>query len=162
MYRTLIALRIAILAALLAFFVVTGAAPPNSSRRASEQSRPESPAERRSADAIAQGKYLVHHVAMCVKCHTPKDETGKLNEMTLLAGAPIPVENPYPNRRWAVKAPKIAGLPGGWTERELSHFLQTGETPTGYSVSRPMPPFRMKEPDADAVAAYLKSLRGAD
>jgi hypothetical protein len=102
--------------------------------------------------------YLVHHVAMCIYCHTPKDADGQLDEQQLLHGAPIPVESPFPRVKWAFQAPKIAGLPGGWTEEDLVRFLQTAVTPTGRTPQPPMPPFRMNEEDARSVAAYLGSL----
>jgi mono/diheme cytochrome c family protein len=103
------------------------------------------------------GQYLVHHVAMCIYCHTPRSADGVLDREQLLQGAPMPVETPFEGRRWAFQAPKLAGLPGGYSEDDLIKFLQTGRTPTGRSPLPPMPPFRMNERDAAAVAAYLQS-----
>lgn len=108
---------------------------------------------------IAHGKYLVMHVAMCVYCHTPRNEQGELDQSRLLQGAPMPLASPFPSQTWAFEAPKIAGLPGGWTEADLSQLLQTGRGPRGMSPRPPMPPFRMTQEDAAAVAAYLKSLQ---
>jgi mono/diheme cytochrome c family protein len=108
--------------------------------------------------SIERGTYIVHHVAMCIYCHTPKDAEGRLDEQQLLHGAPMPLESPFPRVKWAFQAPKIAGLPGGWTEEDTARFLQTGVTPTGRTPQPPMPPFRMNEEDAQAVAAYLNSL----
>jgi mono/diheme cytochrome c family protein len=109
--------------------------------------------------SVERGMYIVHHVAMCIYCHTPKDAEGQLDNQQLLQGAPMPVESPFPRVKWAFQAPKIAGLPGGWTEKDLVRFLQTGSTPTGRTPQPPMPPFRMNEEDARAVAAYLRSLQ---
>src|SRR5215813_7901964 len=39
---------------------------------------PPSPAQ------IQHGEYLVLHVAMCVQCHTPRDDQGQLNRTRLL------------------------------------------------------------------------------
>jgi mono/diheme cytochrome c family protein len=108
--------------------------------------------------SIDRGAYIVHHVAMCIYCHSPKDADGQLDDQQLLQGAPMPVESPFPRVKWAFQAPKIADLPGGWSEDDLVRFLQTGVTPTGRTAQPPMPPFRMNEEDARAVAAYLKSL----
>jgi mono/diheme cytochrome c family protein len=105
------------------------------------------------------GRYIVHHVAMCIYCHTPRSNEGVLDPEQLLQGAPMPVESPFAGHRWAFQAPKLAGLPGGWSEEQLTRFLQTGETITGRAPLPPMPPFRMTEHDAVAVAAYLKSLQ---
>lgn len=104
-----------------------------------------------------QGKYLVHHVAKCIECHTPRDENGRLMRHLLLQGAPMPVESPFPNQQWAFRAPKIAGLPG-WEERQIVVLLQTGRRPSGLAPRPPMPAFGMTEEDARAVVAYLKSL----
>ena len=108
--------------------------------------------------SVERGQYIVHHVAMCIYCHTPRSEAGVPDEQRLLQGAPMPVASPFPRQQWAFQAPKIAGLPGGWTEPDMVKFLQTGESPTGHRPQPPMPPFRFNEQDAQAVAAYLKSL----
>ena len=110
------------------------------------------------ADA-ERGRYIVHHVAMCIYCHTPRDERGVLDEHRFLHGAPMPVKSPFRGQTWAFMAPKIAGLPGGWSEDEMVRFLQAGQAPTGHKPRPPMPPFRFNKEDARAVAAYLKSLQ---
>ena len=109
-------------------------------------------------DAVEHGQYIVHHVAMCIYCHTPRGADGEPDMRRLLRGAPMPVGSPFPQQTWAFQAPKIAGLPGGWKADDLVRFLQTGETPTGHQPRPPMPPFRMNEEDARGVAAYLQSL----
>ena len=111
-----------------------------------------------SPEQIRRGEYLVLHVAMCVQCHTPRDEQGRLDETRLLQGAPMPVESPFPYSQWAFRAPTIAGLPG-WTPEDAITFLQTGERPDGRSPRPPMPPFRFTQEDAAAIVAYLKSLQ---
>ncbi len=106
---------------------------------------------------IARGKYLVHHVAMCVQCHSPRDREGELIRGQLLQGAPMPLRSPYPETTWALKAPRIAGLPG-WRAEDAVQFLQTGRAPDGWTAQPPMPRFRFNEQDARAVVAYLLSL----
>jgi len=110
-----------------------------------------------TARGTERGEYLVHRVAMCVQCHSPRDDAGELIPQRLLSGAPIPVAPPFPNQEWAVTAPQIAGLPG-FTEEDLVTLLTTGSRPNGETPKRPMPPFRMSREDAQAIAAYLKSL----
>jgi len=110
----------------------------------------------RSGD-IEQGRYIVHHVAMCVECHTPRDADGNLERERLLRGAPVPVEAPFPQQPWAARAPRIAGLPG-WTDEEIHRLLQTGKRVTGQGPRLPMPPFRLNEKDTADVVAYLRSL----
>jgi mono/diheme cytochrome c family protein len=107
---------------------------------------------------IERGRYITHHVAMCVECHTPRDGDGNLIPSRLFKGATIPVTNPpYPNIDWAFQAPDIAGLVG---YDDAAEMLMTGiVTRTGKPPLRPMPSFQMNQEDAEAVVAYLKSLR---
>ena len=113
--------------------------------------------EENPGQSVEHGKYIVHHVAMCVMCHTPRDEGGRLLESQLLEGGAIPVTSPYPNQHWALQAPAIKGL-GGFTEDNIVHLLTSGQLLDGYQPQSPMPPFRMTEEDARAVVAYLNSL----
>lgn len=103
-----------------------------------------------------RGEYLAKHVAMCVQCHSPRDDQGKLIEQRLFMGAPIPIQGPYPTG-WAFRAPRISGLPG-WTDEDFIRLLETGKKPDGTSPKRPMPPFRMNREDAAAIGSFLKSL----
>src|SRR5688500_16449952 len=113
-----------------------------------------------SVDADPEhGRYLVHQVCLCVVCHSPRDAAGKPIETGLLTGGTIPLESPYPGTDWAFRAPKIAGLPAGWTEEEFVHSVMTRSAPGGLTVRLPMPPFHLNERDARSIAAYLKSLR---
>jgi mono/diheme cytochrome c family protein len=112
-----------------------------------------------AGDEAEHGRYLVHQVCLCIVCHSPRDARGKLIQSQLLTGGTIPLSSPYPGVDWAFRAPKIAGLPAGWSEAEFVHFLKTREAPLGRSVRPPMPPFRLNDRDALAIAAYLKSLR---
>ncbi len=84
--------------ALLAGFLclAVAAAGDGSSARASARVPEQSP----PAGLIERGRYLVHNVAMCVQCHSPRDENGELIETALLTGAPMPVKSPFPNRIW--------------------------------------------------------------
>jgi len=125
-------------------------------QRAQQAGRP-SP-EKGQSD-VEHGRYLATQVAMCVMCHSARDRTGRLIEDQLFRGAPIPVRSPYPTQQWAFRAPSIAGLPGGWTEDDLVRLLTKGRRPDGTQPLPPMPPFRMNESDARAVAAFLLSLQ---
>jgi len=112
-----------------------------------------------SDNDVQRGEYLVKHVAMCVQCHTPRDQRGELDQTQLLQGASVPIGSPFPSQTWAFKAPKLAGLPAGYSADDLMQLLQTGRTPRGNFPQPPMPRFRMTQEDATAVAAYLLSLR---
>jgi len=53
-------------------------------------------------DSMTRGKYIVDHVAMCVECHTPRNDKGEILSGQYLKGAPIPLNPPpYPNIKWA-------------------------------------------------------------
>jgi mono/diheme cytochrome c family protein len=106
-----------------------------------------------SGDA-ERGKYIVENVAMCGRCHTPLNAAGMTDYDRRLAGAPI--LQPVPG--WAQYAPRIAGQPPG-TDDQFVRLLTTGITRTGHPPRQPMPQFHMSKADAEAVLAYLKSLR---
>lgn len=108
-------------------------------------------------ERIERGIYLTHRVAMCIQCHTPRDERGELVLSRLFEGAPIPVESPAFADEWASRAPALAGL-RGWTDEAFVTLLMTGVRPNGTSPRPPMPPFRFSAEDAAAIAAYLRSL----
>jgi mono/diheme cytochrome c family protein len=112
-----------------------------------------------SGARTGQGKYIVDHVAMCAECHTPRDPGGRLRRADYLKGAPVPVKAPpYPQMKWALKAPAIAGLPGYSAEQAI-RLLMEGITADGRTPDPPMPRFRFTRSDAEAVVAYLKSLQ---
>jgi mono/diheme cytochrome c family protein len=109
--------------------------------------------------SVERGKYLVERVAMCGECHTPRDQNGRLIRSEFLRGAPVPVKAPpYPNMKWAIKAPAIAGLPG-YSKEQGARLLTEGISAAGRLPDPPMPRFRLTAADADAVVAYLKSLQ---
>lgn len=64
------------------------------------------------AALVGRGKYIVEHVALCVECHTPRNENGILQPREYLKGAPVPVKSPpYPQMKWALQAPAIVVCP---------------------------------------------------
>jgi mono/diheme cytochrome c family protein len=107
-----------------------------------------------------RGRYLVERVAQCPECHTPRDGSGNLIRTQFLQGAPVPVKAPpYPNMRWAFQAPAIAGL-AGFTDPDVTRLLTEGiVVRTGQPPTPPMPRFRFSREDAEAVIAFLRSLR---
>lgn len=105
-----------------------------------------------------RGRYIAHHVAMCVQCHTPRGADGQLLLDRAFEGAPIPVSKPPQWSAWAEFAPRIAGLPQ-YTEEQMVTLLTTGVGREGKPLRSPMPSFRLTRQDAADVTAYLKSLR---
>jgi mono/diheme cytochrome c family protein len=110
------------------------------------------------ADQVARGEHLARSVAMCVHCHSPHDRAGNLIESKIFTGQAIPFTSPWPEGpKWAFRAPALIRLPG-WTVPDFVELLMTGHRPNGKSPALPMPPFRLSRQDAEALAAYLKSL----
>jgi mono/diheme cytochrome c family protein len=107
-----------------------------------------------------RGKYLVENVGLCGDCHTPRDPRGQFEMSRWLLGAPVEFRPVHP-MPWGAEAPRLAGLPEGWTEADMARFLSTGIRPNGSPARPPMPPYRFSPEDAAAVTAYLKSLKPA-
>jgi|ERR1035438_1885678 mono/diheme cytochrome c family protein len=110
--------------------------------------------ETKATGDVERGRYIVESVAMCERCHSPRNEAGEPDHTRRLTGAPIL----QPVAGWATYAPRLAGTPPG-TDQEFVRLLITGISRTGSPPRQPMPGFRMTRPDAEAVLAYLKSLR---
>lgn len=106
--------------------------------------------------SIERGRYLVHEVAMCIDCHSPRGPDGQFVETQHLTGSPLAFV-PTIEMPWTDVAPPIAGLPG-YTREQAITFLMTGERPSKTPILPPMPAVRMDRADAESVADYLFSL----
>ncbi|MFZ0198712.1 MAG: c-type cytochrome [Candidatus Sulfotelmatobacter sp.] len=107
--------------------------------------------------SVARGEYIVNSIAVCSQCHTPRDSKGRPEQAHWLEGAAVWLKSAEPVEDWPLQAPRIAGaLPG--TDEEMVKLLTTGIWKTGTYLRPPMPQFRMKTDDAEAVVAYLKSV----
>lgn len=107
---------------------------------------------------VERGDYLTHHVAMCVECHSPRDRRGAVIEGQEFRGAPNPFPAPFPGVPWAIRSVNIRGL-GDLPEEAVIRLLTTGVGRNGAPPDPPMPRFRMSQADAEAIVAYLRSLR---
>jgi len=112
------------------------------------------------AATVERGRYLVEQVAMCGDCHSPRGEKGLFVAGKEYTGSPLGFAPTVPMPAWADTASYIAGLPNYTTEQAVK-FLMTGERPAGVPVRPPMPEYRMNQADAEAVVAYLKSVKPA-
>ena len=106
---------------------------------------------------ISHGKYLVERVAMCIDCHSPRNEKGEFIKEKWLAGSVIDFVPTHPMPNWASKAPALAGLTG-WNETDMIQLMETAMAPGNVPLNPPMPAYKMNKKDATAVVAYLKSL----
>ncbi len=110
---------------------------------------------------IARGKYLVQFGG-CIDCHTPGYFFGKPDMARALGGSEVGFEIPGlgvfygPN----LTPDKETGL-GNWTKEQIVTALQKGMRPDGRQLA-PIMPWKafanLSKRDADAIAAYLKSL----
>jgi len=110
---------------------------------------------------LQRGKYLVEEVARCQECHTPRTETGEFDRAQWLKGATLIGVPPTPIAGWHQKSPDLTSSSALWTrwgQDGFSKFLQTAKNPRGGKAGPPMPAYMLKAEDADAIAAYLKSL----
>ena len=115
------------------------------------------PAQAPAQSNVERGRYLVEDVAMCEECHTPRDESGALDESRRLQGAPIWIVPVHANSNWAMNAPPLAGF-GGYTDDQGEAVLERGAGPNGLQVRQPMHIYHMNHADAQAIIAYLRSL----
>jgi mono/diheme cytochrome c family protein len=113
-------------------------------------------------DAKAQrGKYLVEEVARCQECHTPRTETNDFDRAKWLKGATLVAAPSTPIRGWHQQSPDItstSALWQRWGDEGVTKFLETAKNPRGGGAGAPMPAYTLSHDDAEAVAAYLKSL----
>jgi mono/diheme cytochrome c family protein len=110
------------------------------------------------SDRLARGKYIVEGLAVCSQCHTPRDANGAPDRAHWLEGAAVWLKSAEPSEDWPLQAPRIAGTPPG-TDAEMTTLLTTGIWREGKYLRPPMPQFRMSQQDAEAVIAYLKSVK---
>jgi mono/diheme cytochrome c family protein len=105
--------------------------------------------------SINRGRYLTEEVAKCQECHTQRLATGELDRSVWLKGATSSGNS-------SITAPDITS--GGvlwkrWREDGMLRFLETGMNVHGAGAAVPMPAYRLRHDDAEAIVAYLKSLR---
>ena len=87
------------------------------------------------------------------------DEKGAPIQDRWMKGAVLPFKptSPMP---WADQSINIAGLPSGWKVQDAVEFLMTGKR-QGLPPIPPMPEYHLNKADAEAMAAYLRSLAPA-
>ena len=136
-----------------------------SSKTSSQKAAMEKPARQKASSAAEQGgnvergRYLVENVAMCEKCHTPRDGGGSLDESRRLQGASIWIMPVHHTTNWANNAPSLAGFEQ-FTEEQGEQILEQGVGPNGLPIQPPMHIYHMNHQDAQAIIAYLRSLPG--
>jgi mono/diheme cytochrome c family protein len=111
---------------------------------------------------LSRGKYLVEEVARCQECHTPQLPDGAFDPSKWMKGAVLNVQPIEPIKGWHKTSPDLT-RPGRlwmkWGEGALLKFMTTGLAPNGKPADAPMPTYKLKPEDAEAVVEYLKSLQ---
>ncbi|MFZ0705892.1 MAG: c-type cytochrome [Candidatus Korobacteraceae bacterium] len=107
---------------------------------------------------VAHGEYLVKELGQCGDCHTPMNEMGQYVQGKWLQGTKLTFAPTVPVPGWADTSANIAGLPG-WDHAKAMQFFMTGLAPNGQPARPPMPAYHMTKADAEAVVAYLESLK---
>ena len=110
---------------------------------------------------LARGKYLVEEVARCQECHTPKTDTGEFVKEQWLKGTTLAFVPSGTIAGWHQRSPDITStspLWQRWGQDGFAKFLETAKNPRGGKAGPPMPAYTLTVEDADAIAAYLKSL----
>jgi mono/diheme cytochrome c family protein len=115
----------------------------------------------RGETAVERGKYLVA-IMDCTGCHTTGALAGQPDPAMFLAGSTIGFEVPgygvfYPPN---LTPDAKTGL-GAWSEQQIVDAIRTGVRPDGRGLApiMPWPSYAaLTDDDAEAVAAYLKSL----
>jgi mono/diheme cytochrome c family protein len=120
-----------------------------------------------TAEAVARGRYIVHHVAGCVGCHSKVDEAipgEPVVEGFLGAGRDF---GEIPNYPVHIRAANITpdretGI-GGWTDGEIARAIREGVSKDGHGLFPQMPYKTYRETLSDGevldVIAYLRTLK---
>ena len=115
------------------------------------------------ADAkLERGKYLVEEVARCQECHTPTLESGEFDRSQWMKGATLVGVPSRTIPDWHQKAPDITSTSRLWERWKVEgfvNFFKTGKTPRGGRSGPPMPQYKVTTEDAEAMTAYLQSLK---
>lgn len=116
-----------------------------------------------SQDAkVQRGKYLVEEVGKCQMCHTPRLENGEIDKEHWLKGTTLDFAPIRPVEGWHKTAPDLT--PSGrlwerWGEAGLVKYMETGLNPRGNPAGPPMPTYKLPAEDAEAIVAFLKTLK---
>lgn len=121
----------------------------------SAQSKPD-------ASQIEYGRYITEEVSHCQDCHTPRLENGEFDKSKWMKGATLDFAPIKPSKDWHKTSPDLTStskLWQRWGDDGMRKFMKTALNPRGGHADPPMPAYKMQDKEADAVVAYLKSLK---
>ncbi len=108
-----------------------------------------------------RGRYLVDALGHCAECHSPRTLLGGIDSDRYLAGNP---DGPDGDKVPGITGAKGKGGIGGWSDGDLTLFLETGLTPEGDVAGGAMGEVvrnttsKLTADDRAAIAAYLKTV----
>lgn len=121
------------------------------------------------AAQVARGEYLVTSAGMCAECHSPRKPDGSFDRARWLSGIDcyedfVPADPAVGCISTRNLTHHETGLKNR-TDREIKDMFLKGMRPDGKGLQRFMP-YRfyanMREADADAIVAYLRTVPGVD
>ncbi len=115
----------------------------------------------RTAERLARGKYLAHHVTVCIDCHSRRDWTKFSSPVIPGTGG-----EEFPEAIGTLVSPNITPAAiAQYTDGELLRAFTVGVTRDGRAMF-PLMPYPMystlTEEDAHTLVAYIKSLSPID
>jgi mono/diheme cytochrome c family protein len=110
-------------------------------------------------DEWNRGNYLVHAVAHCEECHTPRNFLGAVKSSGSFSGN---VGGPDGQNAPNITSDVATGI-GGWSVEDIQRLLKTGLTPDSDQVGSGMKAVvrgtsKLTDADRHAIAVYLKSV----
>ena len=110
-------------------------------------------------DEWNRGNYLVHAVAHCEECHTPRNILGALKTSGSFSGN---IGGPDGQNAPNITSDVATGI-GGWSIEDIQKLLRSGLTPESDQVGSGMKAVvrgtsKLTDSDRHAIAVYLKSV----
>jgi mono/diheme cytochrome c family protein len=107
-----------------------------------------------------RGNYLVHAVAHCEECHSPRNALGAVDHVRAFSGN---IGGPDGQNAPNITSDEASGI-GKWTIEEIENLLRTGQTPDFDAVASGMKAVvrgtsKLTPADRHAIAVYLKTVR---
>ncbi len=107
-----------------------------------------------------RGNYLVHAVAHCEECHTPRNALGALKQKMAFSGN---IGGPDGQNAPNITSDVDTGI-GGWSITDIQRLLKTGMTPDSDQVGSGMKAVvrgtsKLTDDDRHAIAVYLKTVK---
>jgi mono/diheme cytochrome c family protein len=120
-------------------------------------------------DPVMRGKYISEAIATCGECHTPRNPDGSFDQSRLLAGVECFVDvDPADDNVGCLHSRNLTDHETGLQTRsdeEIKDMLLKGVRPDEKALHPAMPYWvlaNMSDEDADAIVAYLRTVRGVD